>query len=330
MRNYYKGDGSSFQFGSTQIYVDYSDGKDSLCSSTNNTVTIGSYNDTLWTDYDIYKLSESAGFYIRSATGDNKGHEYSGSYRLRGFNVSESGKISLNSVFDITGAASSVASADAWKDIDFTNSIADPCNFLFMTTSRANNNTTYSYNTFFVRASNGVTASVQSAVNIGTDYSEIAGKTNVDTITNRFFAPQITFADGKITVGRGAVREYPIWIYGKYIRNSSDSITGGGDYVVIHHGLARGAPSNIQLTTVSGGVTSTLQPWLEDDNNAVAGVWNSKSDNQIYAVTFKKGTYDYSADWYDKYSTVWTFDFLTPRIIKTTTKLSQIIDDLQL
>ena len=318
-----------FQFDATDIFVNQDASAIYLCSGVNS-VSLETVVSSVDAAYDVYKLSETAGFVIRSATLTKNGHNYSGSWQLRGFNVAESGDISLSTNYTLASIASTVASAKAWTNVDFIESITDPSNFIFMPDARANDNHTYSYNTFYVRPSDGGTSSLQSAVTIGTDYATPKGKTNIDNITNELDSPSVSFADGKITITSGASRQYPIWHYEKRVRDSSDSITGGGDYVVIHHGIARVAPTNMQLTTISGGVTSTLQPWLEDDDNVIAGVWNAKSDNQIYAVTFKKGTYDFSVDWFDKYSTVWTFDFLTPRIIKTSKKLSGIIDDLQL
>ena len=183
-------------------------------------------------------------------------------------------KFLLLAILTLQFAASSVASANAWKTIDWVESITDPTNLLFIIDSVANNNSTYYYDTFYVSQRNGYTSSLQAAVTMGTNYYEPTSKTNIDYVHNDFRRPEITLADGKININKNKWRYYPIWHYEKRIRNSSDSITGGGDYVVIHHGYARGAPSTIQLTTISGGVTSTLQPWFEDDDNIIAGVWN--------------------------------------------------------
>ena len=172
------------------------------------------------------------------------------------------------------------------------------------------------------------------SADIGTNYefgSGTAGKTNLDDVTMYFSRPKASFANNQVIITKsGYFNTMPMIWYQKRIRNSSDVVTGGGDYVVLSSGQNRNPTVTCQLTTISGGTTSTLNPWFEDDDNLIAGWWLSKHYNDIYVVTFKKGTYAYSADWYDKCSTVWTFDFMTPRIIKTSFKLSSIIVELAL
>lgn len=199
----------------------------------------------------------------------------------------------------------------------------------------ANANETWSYCGLHNSIRNGYTATGASvSADIGTNYeygSGTAGKTNIDNLTQDFTIPKVSFANNQVTITRGGSHNsMPMIWYQKRIRDSSGTVTGGGDYVVLWPGQNRNPTCTCQLTTISSGATSTLNPWFEDDNNLIAGRWLSKSTNNCYVVTFKQGTYAYSADWYDKTSTVWTFDFQTPRIIKTTKKLSAVINDLLL
>ena len=161
-------------------------------------------------------------------------------------------------------------------------------------------------------------------------YLSLPTAPNIDDYNIYYARPAVTFTNGKVTVKTGTGQNLPSFWYQKRIYNSSDDVTCGGDDVLFCRGNNRAMPETLQLTTISGGATSTLCPWFEDDDNLIAGLWASKSSANWYVITFKQSTYDYSADWYDKCSTVLGIDFLTPRFIRLPKKLSQVINDLVL
>lgn len=330
----YASDGD-FQHGAVAVYIDGGDGANySLCSDA-NAITVEAYRASVESYFTLYKMSESAGFIIRTADATKNGHTYSGSQILYGFNVSKSERVSLIAAnHTIAAAASTVASANAYTDdCTIIPSAQDPGNLMFITARYSNDNCTYTYSDACVGVHSGAVTTLKAETTIGTDYtwgSGTAGKTNIDNVYNDFSRPKATFANGKVKINTTTSKILPFVFYEKRIRNSSGDETGGGDYVLFCRGTNRASPQTLQLTTISGGATSTLCPWFEDDDNLIAGLWRSKSSENWYVITFKEGTYDYSADWYDKCSTVWGIDFLTPRFIRLTKKLSQVIDDLVL
>lgn len=338
-----RSDPVTLQNGNAVVSTGYDDSgsytKYYLISEGHNSINIGIENATLGAGYSyLTKLSESVCFLKQEVYNWDKNVTwyYEGIETIKYFRVAQNGNLTSVGAASICPAASSVQSAYGSNEMTWFPSLYDPNHLVFMTAvynSNASGQTsTYGYTTIAFNTATAAATRVKAYTSIGVQYNyDIASKTIIlDAPNNSYRKPKFTFSDSDVTIGsQGNANALPFFKYETGVTNASKVVTGGGKYVLIHHGCYGAAPSTLQLTTLSGGVTSTLNSWLEDDDNVVAGIWHSRSSEKIYAVTFKRGTYStVSAKWFDNAATVWLFDFLTPRCIKTTLKLSDIINDL--
>lgn len=165
------------------------------------------------------------------------------------------------------------------------------------------------------------------AENVGLGVWTSTGKTStVDSCSFvDSFCPALTFGGDTVTVAKGeTARPSPILFCEQRIRNSSGTYTTGGDVAAFNAGYKGGFASKSQLTTISGGVASTVNPWILDDDNVLLGVYPDKEHANAYAITYKPGSYS-KASWLNDAFTLWNINFLTPRFVKTTKTLIDFI-----
>lgn len=314
------------------------EGKYSLESDNKNAVSL--LGDTSTRDVDYYyhyKLSETVGFIIQEIDTIKSGSSYDSTASAISFKVNSAGNVSTVSSVTICPAASTTASVCGHNSWEMISSICDPNHLLFLNCVFATNSTgeteTWKYNTVYIDPVNGTATATKTNTSIGVNYHYgVTSKTELTGIDTGIYIPKWTFGNGNVTISGTRVYGALSISYETAVTNAGGDVTGGGKYVLIFHGCSQSNPvSTLQLTTLSGGVTSTLNDWLEDDNNVIAGIWKSRSSSKIYAITFKKGTYSTTTpNWFDNCSTVWLFDFLTPKLLKTTKKLSEILNDLMM
>ena len=334
---------SSYRGGNTYVELQYgyvSTGTSFSLVGSNNTVTLLSNTSTRDVTYDqntAFKLSETVGFVVQSIDTIKSNSNYDSTASFLSFKVPSTGSIATVSSVSVCPAASTTASVNGSNAFKYVASIFDPSHFLVLnyvySESTLGGSRAYKYNTQRINPATGAITTTKTNTAIGTRY--YYAKNNITELDKDIDIatckkPTFTFSENSCTIAEGAGKYYSFVPYKTNVISSSGAITGGGKYVLIHHGASEASPvSTLQLTTLSGGVTSTLNDWLEDDNNLIAGIFHSKSSSNIYAITFKKGTYSTdSPTWFDNCSTVWLFDFLTPKLFKTTTKLSEILNDL--
>ena len=338
---------NSFLGGTEQvsIHADYSGTYTARSLTSNNHGTCSLPTDTNSVRSYLsspFKLSETAGIFFQKnvQTANNWTDEYSGRIYALHFSLADNQNLSVATGTDnsICAAASSVTSANGSNDYNFAPSLLDPNHLIFFSNIHAENSSGYTEAYYYCsrafKATNASITSTKAVTSIGTFYSyDVASKTVLTSApTSFFFKPQISFAQSTVTVSQKAhTFQLPFLKYTLAVTNASKVVTSSTDYILIHHGAYGSAPSLLTWRTwTSGGGYTNVNSWLEDDDNLIAGIWRAKSSSScLYAVTFKKGSYSL-ANWFDNSSSVWTFDFITPKVFKTTKKLSQIIDDLLL
>ena len=261
---------------------------------------------------------------------------WNGAMYIQVLRVTATGTVASVAAQSICAASSSVESAAAENSFDGELiSFFNPAQRVFRTRITTNNNLGYYTNFYYtVLEFNPATGAIYTRVAttlIGTSYSySTTSKTGISSDPDSYCKKAVfSFNNNSCTISYTLYAFWPFVKFSTTISDASGNYNNGGSYVWIFFGNGVGAPSKLQTETVSGGVHSKLNDWLEDDNNFIAGFWRARSSSKIYAITFKQGTYDTTREqWFDNAATVWLFDFLTPKLIRTTIKLSDILNDL--
>lgn len=302
-------------------------------ASSANTVKVGcgTENSTLEYDTYLFKLSETAAFVYRPSRRKNGSYVYQGYRDYIPCSISSDGSIATQSVFNLWNTLSSVASAEHKGTLQLNKSCLSQRDFTVAMVNKSKTNLWPStYRTYNIDCDTGAIATLTVGNKLSTIWSNPNGKENLDYCAFVSEYPAVVQFDGQdVTVSKGSTPTSSPFLYYKVrTRNSSGSITGGGDYIGINSGLNRaGEPKTLQLITVASGVESTLNTWLEDDGYFIHGVYPNEERTDCYVVTYKPGTYPKSS-WLNDAFTVWNVDFLTPRFVKSDKKLPQVLDDL--
>ena len=319
----------SFLWGGTTVSLGYdtSTSVNFISSSANNTLSLGTNNSTVTIESAMIKLSEVAGLVYRRRVGTKR---LVGVTDFFPFNVASDGLIAQNSITTICSASVTISGGTTDKYYEFTRSILNP-NLLFaiqcnetLNSSGVATKRQYYRSSF---AATGYTGFVERAEvpEIGT-WTSTGKSSSVDSAQFvEMFSPALSFSGDNVTISKGDTpRKAPAIFYEKRIRNSSGTFTEGGDFVAINPGYKPNTALNFQLTTISGGVASTLNSWLEDDDNVILGFFPNETKTDVYAVTYKPGTYSKSS-WLNDAFSLWDIDFKNLRFIKSTKQLPDVL-----
>ena len=304
-----------------------------ISSTTNNSITIASNTTISSYDLKLFKLDENAGFVVCSKDKTNGSYVYQGMTSLCPFTVDSNGSIAAGTKASLTVDSNSVASAEHKKTIEFAHSCLSPHTFFrYIAPVSKSSLGAFSHVSFQVDGLGKGMDTLSFTTEIATIYPDPNGKSN--NLDDYGFAKQypavIQFDGQDVTVSKAeTTTTSPFLHYKIRARNSSGSITGGADYVAICPGYSKGSVKTGKLTTIQSGAESTLSPWLEDDGEFIHGTYPNKDRTDCYVVTYKPGTYPKSS-WLNDAFSVWNVDFLTPRFIKTSKHLPDILDDLVL
>ena len=289
--------------------------------------------------HEINKISESIA-YIRRETQVSKNSSWSyfwnGPMCIQVLRVDADSKVASVQAASICSATSSVQSAAAGSEfIADVPTFFNPVQHFFITDISAMNAsggyTNYYYSVLEFNAATGTIYTKVGITLIGKLYAYgTTSTTEISSVpTTNCKKALFSFANNSCTISFVTWNKWPFLKFSTIISDASGNYNNGASYVWLFFGNGNGTPSVLQTETVSSGVSSTINDWLEDNNNFIAGFWRSRSSSKIYAITFKKGTYDTTREqWFDNAATVWLFDWYKPRCIKTSIKLSDILHDL--
>ena len=316
------------QFGyDSSTSVNYIKSSNAVSGSTINTLSLGNNNSTVTIEPALIKLSETAMLVYRRRVGNKR---LSGITDFAPFNMTGDGLLTAFTVVTICAAGATLSSGSIDKHHEFRRSILNPNAIIALqcneTLDAAGNATRRQYY-HHCYDSNGRSSTTERSETVEAGIWTSTGKNS--SVDSDYFIdmynPDLSFDGDSVTIAKGSTaRQAPLLFYEKRIRNSSGTYTTGGDYVVVGTGYRKAVPTQFQLTSISGGVASTVNAWLEDDDNVILGLYPSEAHTDCYAVTYKPGTYPKSS-WLDDAFTVWDIDSNTPRFIKTTKTLKDVL-----
>ena len=323
----------------SKIYIQSS--KDGASVSTGVSVN----NATTSTDLTFYKLNEKTCVVLYEIKKQNGDYEYSDKSYCNGFSFDTEDNITTipNSSFPsntVAAANSSIASCEGYQDITALNAPkSNSIIFLGKTIDKNKNYGTISKNSVtkieavYTSVTYGATVVSPKAMAECNILPTIYGSTYTGVHANYCdfadaYSPVIEFNGEQVNISKSTTpKKVPLLCFDSVKSDSTGNDTVGGAYVYL--GVEDNARlAKCQLTTIQSGVTTTLNPWGEDDGSVILGLYPTKRSNNQYVVTYNEGSYT-KANWLNKAFDVWIVeDTATPKFTKTTKTITDIVDDV--
>ena len=329
-------DGSvTISFGQTSTGSVYA-----ISTASNSTLSLYAKNTTAvaYTP-GIHKISEqTAVIYYSAEQYTSGGVQYHGGRWIRPCYVNPAtGTASVGNSIQIAGACSTATASSTLKDTEiyFYRAALEDTGITYTKKEVKPSLTSVYYGKYYCDPTNASLSTASGTGTLGSIYTLTSGKT---TLTDWGVAdsadPIISFDGEDVTVARGTTHKSPFVKYSNRTRNSSDSITTGNDCVNFFIGNSGESNPLRILNTVSGGVQSSLNPWIEDDGYVILDIYPNKKRSNAYVITYKPGTYS-KENWLNNAFDIWSFIYTTTansggdkHLYKTDKKLPAILDDI--
>lgn len=331
--------GMSFLNGRTTLKATYDGLKCSLTSTLYDGAqpSLASNTSTYFYYRHLFKVSETKGFFEEAYHNENS--SYYSKVNRQVFLVKDTGQVSLGANESIISGGSTSTEIDCNHVQSLENKNVFAIILVKETVSSGNESYSITGTAYYDDGKTTYT-SMGTVSSIGTYYgSTPASKTDTSRfngLITTFNKPKFTYSNGSITVTQGN-KTRPnsstfnnVFIGDEYDYNSSKDCTARRWYLWCIHGSGSSPcwSKNLVQSWVSGSGTTYNVTGFDINYDIIIHAYPDRTRTNWYLITFRKGTYSYSATWIDSCFKAWYFDPRTCDIQPCSKTLSQILPDL--